>query len=76
LKAAQADLILLDVTHSDGETRPFLKEQSGGLNAVPVLLMTGPSEAAPWAQVPGVAGLLEKPLDAADLLEQVRRHLG
>jgi CheY-like chemotaxis protein len=69
------DLIVLDMVlpSEDGWQLLERRRQEPALAAVPVLIVTGLVGSPEWAAALGAAGYLEKPLELAALLAEVRR---
>jgi two-component system response regulator MprA len=70
------DLILLDMLLPVADGWRFLerRRQQPALAAVLVVILTGLGVASPeWAAALGAAGLLRKPVEAGELLREVRR---
>lgn len=78
LRAGQRpDLILLDMLMPAVDGWKFLKELrdwSKPVN-VPIIVTTGTILTKEWAAQHGLAGLLRKPIETADLLADIRRCL-
>lgn len=73
------NLILLDMLMPEMTGWDFLiaREEMASLFAVPVLVITGMSlPDSVWAQELGVEDVIEKPVDAEQLLRRVRRRAG
>ena len=72
------DLILLDrlMPVLDGWSFLDRLRQQGPQPPVPVLVTTGTVLTREWAEDHGCAGFLRKPIEAEDLLAEVRRCLG
>jgi CheY-like chemotaxis protein len=74
-KEERPDLILLDLKMPGMDGRQFCCEQARNeqFAGIPILVMSANSDARQQADALGAAGCLQKPIEAADLLEAVRR---
>ncbi|MBY0523579.1 MAG: response regulator [Gemmataceae bacterium] len=74
----KTELILLDMLMPDLDGWQFLDELGRWPRAldVPIVVVTGTILTREWAHSHGCRGFLRKPVDCAELLEQVRRCLG
>jgi CheY-like chemotaxis protein len=73
-----ADMILLDMImpYHDGWQFFHQRSRHSQLASIPVLVMTGLGIASEeWALALGAVGLIRKPLDVTELMDQVRRHI-
>jgi CheY-like chemotaxis protein len=79
LRAGSApDLILLDMLMPVLDGWRFLDEikKLAGSVSIPVVVTTSTILTPEWAAAQGCAGFLRKPVDAAELLQEVTRCLG
>jgi CheY-like chemotaxis protein len=72
------DLILLDMLMPVLDGWRFLEEikKLAGSASIPVIVTTSTILTPEWAAAQGCAGFLRKPVDAAELLQEVTRCLG